>query len=100
MNTQKKGAGGETDYNGNITIPTDTGSGIISMNSIEAHTTFHQYDKDSALAHELGHAIFVGLGDKNVGEQELNNAVLAAATREAISRVGTKNYNGSLFQDQ
>ncbi len=89
--TQKKGAGGGTTPSGFITIPTDTGPGIVPMNSIAEKTTFHQYDKDSALAHELGHAILVELGFEIVTEQELDNAVLAAATREAIARVGIEN---------
>ncbi|HHH54419.1 MAG TPA: hypothetical protein ENK91_12230 [Bacteroidetes bacterium] len=46
---EKEGAGGATSNDGTITIPSDTGPGIIPMNSVEAYTTFHQYDKDGAM---------------------------------------------------
>jgi len=52
-----KGAGGATDTtDSTITIPADTGPGIVPMNSQFGYTTFHQYEKDSALIHEIiGH---------------------------------------------
>jgi len=78
------GVGGSTDSSGDIKIPKDTGPGIVPMNSQFGYITFHQYDRDSALIHELGHAILVKLAISRIETDELNNAILAAATRQAV----------------
>lgn len=84
---EKEGVGGSAKGH-TITIPKDTGPGIIPTNSFETYTTFHQYDKDSALIHELGHVILHELDMDSVLIHELNNAILAVAVREAISQIG------------
>jgi len=78
--------------NTTLTIPTQSGPGILPMNSQFGYITFHQYDYESGAIHELGHAVIDELGISNSEIEELNNAILAAATREVIQTIKRESY--------
>ena len=97
--TEVAGAGGETSGS-SIIIPMSSGPGIVPMNYMFGYDTFHQYDRDSALMHELGHTILNHITAIVPGYEELYLAVLAAATEEAIARVDAANYNGKGLESE